>query len=213
VACLDLAGHGSSGAGRAAWSIEALAEDVATVVEALRLPRVVLVGHSMGGPVALAAARRLPGRVAGVVGVDTLHDADFRWPREAMEPVIAAFEADPAKTLRGFLPTMLAPGGDPALAEWLVGRALLADDRGTAALMRAFADLDTPALFREAGVPIRCINAKPGSIPMGMATKVEANRRYADYDAVEMPGVGHYPMVERPAEFARLLRATLAGLR
>src|SRR5262245_16796776 len=38
----------------------------------LGLKRVILVGHSMGGPVALAAAKRLPGTVVAVVGVDTL---------------------------------------------------------------------------------------------------------------------------------------------
>ena len=74
---VDLGGHGASGANRASWSIASLAQDVVTVVKALGLKRVVLIGHSMGGPVALLAAGRMPDRILGVIGVDTLHNAEL----------------------------------------------------------------------------------------------------------------------------------------
>jgi pimeloyl-ACP methyl ester carboxylesterase len=61
LVAVDLGGHGESGLERDAWTIPAFGEDVAAVVEKLRLDRVVLVGHSMGGDVILEAARRLPG--------------------------------------------------------------------------------------------------------------------------------------------------------
>src|SRR5512144_68056 len=63
VVTLDLAGHGESGRGRKDWTIAAYAEDVRAVVEALHLDRVVLIGHSMGGPVIVEAARKMPARV------------------------------------------------------------------------------------------------------------------------------------------------------
>lgn len=47
---------------------------MAAVVEALALERAVLIGHSLGGDVILEAARRLPGRVEGLVWVDTYRD-------------------------------------------------------------------------------------------------------------------------------------------
>lgn len=53
---VDLAGHGDSGADREAWTIPAFAEDVAAVVRHLGLEDVVLIGHSLGGPVVVAAA-------------------------------------------------------------------------------------------------------------------------------------------------------------
>jgi pimeloyl-ACP methyl ester carboxylesterase len=72
VATVDLAGHGGSGANRASWSMADFGDDVVRVVNALPdYQKVVLVGHSMGGPVAVEAARRLKGRVAGIIGVDT----------------------------------------------------------------------------------------------------------------------------------------------
>ena len=61
VITLDQAGHGESGKDRKAWSVSGLAGDIEAVIKALGLRRVILVGHSMGGPVALLAAKRMPG--------------------------------------------------------------------------------------------------------------------------------------------------------
>ncbi len=73
VVSLDLAGHGTSGVEREQWTLPAFGADVAAVVEALGLERVILVGHSMGAPVALEATVLLAGKVQGVVSVDSLH--------------------------------------------------------------------------------------------------------------------------------------------
>jgi len=80
VVTLDQAGHGESGKDRKAWTVESLAGDVESVVKDLGLKRVILVGHSMGGPVALLAAKRMPGTVVAVIGIDTLQDAEFKQP-------------------------------------------------------------------------------------------------------------------------------------
>jgi len=72
VVTLDLAGHGGSSADRKDWSMRAFGEDVRRVVEAVDAHSpLVLVGHSMGGPVAVEAARQLGSRVRAVIGVDT----------------------------------------------------------------------------------------------------------------------------------------------
>ena len=53
VIAYDQAGHGDSGKDRKEWTGAALAADVGAVVKGLGLKRVILVGHSMGGPIAL----------------------------------------------------------------------------------------------------------------------------------------------------------------
>src|ERR1700694_1615371 len=55
VIALDLAGHGASGKGRTAWNIPNFANDVAAVVRAVDAKNVVLIGHSLGGPVVVEA--------------------------------------------------------------------------------------------------------------------------------------------------------------
>src|SRR5215475_1586196 len=78
IVTLDQAGHGESGKDRKNWTLSALAADVEAVVKELGLKRVILVGHSMGGPVSLVAAKRMPDTVVAVIGVDTLQNAEVK---------------------------------------------------------------------------------------------------------------------------------------
>ena len=68
----DLSGHGSDAFVRGHFTLEHCADDVAALMSALRLERVIVVGYSMGGMVAQHLARRHGERIAGLVlsGVD-----------------------------------------------------------------------------------------------------------------------------------------------
>ena len=68
VVYLDLRGHGRSAPTEPGeWSFEGCADDVAAVCERLGIDRPVVVGHSMGAPIALLHAVRHPGQAGGVV--------------------------------------------------------------------------------------------------------------------------------------------------
>jgi pimeloyl-ACP methyl ester carboxylesterase len=211
VVSLDLPGHGASGAGREQWSLAGLARDVQTVVESLQLQRVILIGHSMGGPVSLLAASRMPGRVAGVVGVDTLHNAEFAWPKEMAEQFASRFDTNYSATLSAAVRSMFPTNADTALVNWVTTKAHSADRKATLALLRDFPNLDMKKAFAEAKVPIRCVNAVPHG-NSGFPTVLETNRKYADYDAVLIDGVGHYLQLERPAEFNARLKEIVTAL-
>ncbi len=74
VITYDQRGHGASGwatTGRAGYSFDQLVADLATVVDVLGLPAVHLIGHSMGGVVALRYTLDHPGRVRSLVLADT----------------------------------------------------------------------------------------------------------------------------------------------
>jgi pimeloyl-ACP methyl ester carboxylesterase len=208
VVTFDQAGHGESGKDRKAWTAAGLAGDVEAVVKALGLKRVILVGHSMGGHVSLLAAKRMPGTVVAVVGVDTLQDAEFKFPEEMRQQFMKAFEDDFKGTLRMALGGMLGEKVDPDLKTWLLTRAEAQDPKMAVALMRELSGLDLKVLLKEAKVPVRCINSG-GGYQFYTPTAVATNRKYADYDAVTIDAVGHYPMLEKPAEFNQKLRGVL----
>jgi pimeloyl-ACP methyl ester carboxylesterase len=68
---VDLRGHGDSSwdtMGR--YSIENHVADVLHVIQTLRLDRLVLVGHSLGGDIALRVATALPSEVVGLALID-----------------------------------------------------------------------------------------------------------------------------------------------
>lgn len=205
---IDLPGHGEATNDRANWNVAAYGDDLAGFLEALDLRNVVLVGHSMGGPVSLRAAAQSAGRVMGIVAVDTLHDAEFRFPEEQMGGFIAAFEADYPKTCSEFVREMF-PEANAEAAMNFVQETSCGAERAPigVALMKDFGTIDMTKWFRDAGVPIRAINAAEPN-----PTRVESNRKYADFDAVLMKGVGHYPHLSRPQEFNPLLLSAIADL-
>lgn len=212
VVSMDLAGHGASGHSRTVWSLDGLADDVAAVVTDLGLERLVLVGHSMGGPVALLAASRLGGRAEAVICADALHDIGMEITQAMVDPMLTPFEADYAGTMRQMVTAMFPEGADTALVEWVSTKGAQADTAATLGLIRDYPNLDLATAMAAAGVPVRCINAAPRP-PAGPVTTIDDNRQYGDFDAVLMDSVGHYLMLERPAAFNARLLDILAGLR
>ena len=70
VIALDLPGHGrSDGAGR--QSITGYAQDILDFMDALKLPRVILAGHSMGGAIVMQTALLAPKRVSALIVVSS----------------------------------------------------------------------------------------------------------------------------------------------
>jgi pimeloyl-ACP methyl ester carboxylesterase len=208
VVTLDQAGHGESGKDRKLWNVSGLAGDVEAVVKKLGLKRVILVGHSMGGPVGLLAAKRMPDKVVAVIGVDTLQNVEFKMPEDGTKKFLEAFETDFKGTMRAGFSGLLHDKADPELKEWLVTRAEAQDPKMAIGLMRDMSGLDTKALLQAVKAPVRCINSG-GGFMFFTPTAVEINKKYADYDAVIIDNVGHYPMLERPAEFNQKLREVL----
>jgi sigma-B regulation protein RsbQ len=208
VVALDLGGHGASGRDRQTWTIPGLAGDVQAVVEALDLKRAILVGHSMGGPVALEAARRMPQRVVGVVLVDTIHNAETAPPPELFDQIGARLQSDFKGTMAEFIHSMFPQGADPAIADWVIGKATATDPKISRELFLDFKNFDAKRALSAVHVPIRAVNASPPIVP---ATAIEINRKYADFDAVQVEGVGHFLMLEKPQVFNARLRDLLAA--
>lgn len=211
VVTIDLPGHGASGKARSTWSIEGLGADVRTVLEEQGLSRVILIGHSMGGPVCLEAARLLPGRVRGIIAVDTLHDAEFRIPEETILALAARYESNYAGAMRDFIGSMFPPGADSSIVRWVIDQASAADPGSTIALFEDFPNLDLRKMFRDARVPIRAINAAPTRAGV-MPTSLEHNRKYADFDVTLIDGVGHFLQLEKPQEVNSALKKFIAEM-
>ncbi len=203
VVAIDLPGHGESGAGRTAWDVAGYGRDVAAVVTGLDLPHVVLVGHSMGGPVALEAARHLPGRVAGVIGVDTFHDLGRARERGRWDELVAAYEKDFVGTCRGFVESMFPEDADGATVARVRDDMCAAPPEIAVPLLRGFPDVDLASLSRALPAPLAAVN---GTL---FPTNLESNRGIRpDFVLHLVEESGHFPMFERPETFrSRLAEA------
>jgi pimeloyl-ACP methyl ester carboxylesterase len=200
---LDLAGHGKSDVKkRKDWSMANFGADVAAVVNAVGQPRVILVGHSMGGPVALEAARQLQGKVIGIVGVDTLRQIAAPYPKEQTEPLLAAMHQDFAKATADFVANnFFTDQTDPIVKKWIIKDMSSAPRKVAIPALEALLAMDYRKAVADLDVPIVAINADPPPTDEAAIRRVEPRFR-----VVPVPGVGHFLMMEKPDFFNTALR-------
>jgi pimeloyl-ACP methyl ester carboxylesterase len=207
VVALDLAGYGQSGVGRKDWTMPAFGQDVVSVIDALDLKRVVLIGHSLGGPAVLEAARRMPDQVAGIVLVDTLVDFEFKLPPEMMEKAVSALQSDYRGTTIEFLTQYMYTASTPEPVKARVQETMLSVPQEVAIAVAPLAMYDPLPALREIKAPICAINSDL------WPTNVEVNRKYVPgYEVAIMKGAGHYLMLEQPQAFNELLAWALREL-
>ena len=205
VVTLDLAGHGRSGRTRKDYTMEAFGQDVKAVADELKLDRMVLVGHSMGGAVILEAAKLLGSRVVGLVPIDTLLDVEQSSDPKESDAVMAKMQADykgqPTAFIRQYL---FAPTTPPAVADRILAQTTAFPPEIAISALRNNWNYNAAPGFDALKVPIVAVNGDR------FPTNFAANRRHApQFDAVIMKGVGHYPMLEDPARFGTLLDEAL----
>jgi pimeloyl-ACP methyl ester carboxylesterase len=210
VVTLDLAGHGASGRNRTDWSMANYGEDVAAVARHIPNRRIVLVGHAMGGPVALEAAARIGDRVIGVIGVDTFKGIGLPPPeRSAVDREIAPFRADFSGEMHRFVPQFLfARKYDTTLARKVADD--MAREPPDVALpsLVALNTLDYGTLLPSIHVPIIAINSD-----LGTPTDDARIRRAAPtFRSMTLKGAGHFLMLEDPQRFNPLLLAAINSL-
>jgi pimeloyl-ACP methyl ester carboxylesterase len=209
VVSVDLAGHGESGQNRTDWSIKQFANDVIAVLEAENLTDVVLVGHSLGGPVILEAAIMAPERVLALVGVDTFADA---WLRAPFTSSLASMETDFAgfvrRTVRG---GMFTAQSDPSLV------ARVSEDMASHPAVSGIAAIrGLNEWGRDRYATALTELAKPLGIMQSTFraySAVEQHRsRLPMLQIVHLDDVGHFSMLEAPERFNDLLSALVDRL-
>lgn len=85
VLALDVRGHGRSDKPRAAYRIADFADDVAALIEHLKLPPIHLVGLSMGGMIGFQLAVERVGLLASLTVVNSAPEVKARTPRDWLE--------------------------------------------------------------------------------------------------------------------------------
>jgi pimeloyl-ACP methyl ester carboxylesterase len=207
VVALDLPGHGESGLNRKKWGIPEFGADVKAVIEAEKLKNVIIFGNSLGGPVGIEAALLLPDRVLGVVGVDTFQALNVRITPEDARRRAESFRSDFDGALKQMVRSLFHTDADPALIAEAESRMAGTSPEAAHAIFLSFAGYDVGAVASRLTVPLRAIN---GDL---YPTDVEGNRKVkADFDAVIMKHMGHYPMLERPTEFNNLVTEIVDSL-
>ena len=211
VYALDLPGHGTSAKDVGDGTLGVLADAVTGVLDALGAGRAHLVGHSMGGGVALAVAARDPGRIASLtliaptgfgaeINAGYLRGFADAETRRELKPVAGQLFADESLVTRQLVDDLLAykrlDGVDESL-HTLLGTLLDGDaQRGdSAAALAALGD----------AIPVTVVWGRADRIiPAAQAESVTGAVRHL------IDGAGHMPQMERPAEVQAAIEETIA---
>jgi len=208
VVTLDLAGHGHSGMNRIRYSMRSFGEDVRAVAETTGSRSVILIGHSMGGSVIAEAARLMPDRVIGLIGIDTLENIEYPMTEKESAAMIAPLKQDFPTASRQFVKGMISSRTDPQLREWILSDmsaappavALSAMDE----MLSQYVTGEAAAIFDEIRSPVVTVNGDQWPI------NYEANRRHmSSYDAIVLKGADHFLMMDRSDEFNRALEGAI----
>ena len=200
----DLRGHGQSAAPEGVYTIDAMADDVVELLDALGLREpVVLGGLSMGGYVALSVALRYPDRLRGLILMDTKGSGDTPEAargREALaREVEAADSADPVVV--AMLPKLFSQATRehrPDLIARIEGRMRAMTSRAVAGTLRGLAERpDRTADLGKIALPTLVLVGASDAI-----TPPEVNRAMAGAlpraEFVEIPEAGHLAPLENP---------------
>jgi pyruvate dehydrogenase E2 component (dihydrolipoamide acetyltransferase) len=211
VYALDLPGHGTSAKDVGEGSLSVLADAVTGVLDALGAERAHLVGHSMGGAVALAAAARDPARIASLTLI-----APSGFGPEINAGYLRGFaDAQTRRELKAVLGQLF---DDEGLVTRQLVDDLLAYKRldGVDEALHALADtlLDGEAQRGDSAASLAAIGgAAPVTVIWGRADRIiPAAQAESVAGAVRhlIDGAGHMPQMERPAEVQAAIEETIA---
>lgn len=217
VVALDHRGCGRSDRDFADLSIEAIASDVDEISSALGLRPVVLNGWSMGGMVAVEAARRMGPRSAGLVltcgATPRLTRAeDFPYGAEpgSYDGLGDAIAADRGGFFRGLAGSVCARDIGQPMVDWMERIFLDSSPRAYRALSAA-GSIDQRAALTSLLIPVlSCIGDKDQVISPDLGVQAAACARSGE--VARFADSGHAPFLEEPEHYLQVLREFLDRL-
>jgi 3-oxoadipate enol-lactonase len=211
----DLRGHGKSAIVPGPFTMDQHADDLAALLDYLKIRRAVVAGLSMGAYVAFAFWRRYPERVRGLILADTRAEPDSAAARAGRDAALAKVQQTGAAAYADeMLPRLLAP--DSLADGKIVGAARkMMAEQPAAGIIGALGGLrdraDSRVTLPTITVPTLVIAGDadvitPPADAQAMAAAIPGAR------FVVIPKAGHLSPLENPRAFNAAVRVFLRGL-
>ena len=204
---IDLRGHGKSEPPKdGKFAPGDYAEDVLRVLDKLEIRRAIVVGHSMGGGVAVALAGLAPSRVTGLLLVDPIDDPSKRPVNEAFEAFLRRIDGpEYATAIEAYWSDILTNAGDG------VRQQVLADLKATpqatvVGSMRAMTDFNAQAALSTYIGLVLSVTTPMNEFPSSLHRVIPTVRQE------RITGTSHWLHLDRPDEFNAILHRFLASI-
>ncbi|MDB5010364.1 MAG: Pimeloyl-ACP methyl ester carboxylesterase [Mucilaginibacter sp.] len=213
VVAIDLPGFGESGKNRKDWSTKAFSRDADSVISQLKLKKVILIGHSMASVIALQAAVDNPAQVIGLVVVDIFKNVGKDQLQSEQAKKEYANAIDSLKhhfkkiAFEYFNQDLFYKTTTDAVKKRVLNDVAHVDTTIAAACMEQgdFNELDK---LKKMKTKLYLINSdvKPTDTTQLAANKIPFKLLY-------IHATGHFPMIEKPEEFNRLLDEAIGDIK
>ena len=210
VVAIDLRGHGDSDAPAQRYTIDGLADDVRWICERLGIERTVVVGHSLGGLVALELAAGRPDLVRGAGLIDSVLLAGGN-RQAAVAGLVAGLRGPNAdRVLRDYFRLFFGPDDDPAVCEWILDQAVRTPAHVTSSIWEeASSSWDDAGALARCRSPLLYLDAGTANADLERAVALNPSIMLG-----RTVGTGHFSQLIAPAQVNAMLERFLAvGLR
>ena len=192
----DLRGFGKTPAPDGIFSMRLMAEDLAALLDRLQIPKVVLVGHSMGGYVSLAFAHAYPDRLAGLALVSSMAETDVPERRQARIRLAERVQRRGVKSVVEANLNRYSP--EESVRERARELMLKSQKKSVIAALKGMAERpDATDWLPRVKVPCVVV-AGTDDVIVTLEKSKEMVQRFSRGWLVEVPGGGHLPMLEAP---------------
>ncbi|MFN8412504.1 MAG: alpha/beta hydrolase [Anaerolineales bacterium] len=200
----DMRGFGESSSLNQAYSVSDMADDLAGLLDAIHVEKIALAGHSMGGYVALTFAKKYPERVSGLALVSSQAAADSEERKQGR------YKTAEDVALNGVLPVADAMAGklssDKQIQDYSHELIKKQSKEGVIGALKAMAEREDMLAFLVASqLNLVLVHGDADAlIPLDRAKEIKQAR--SSSTLIELPGLGHMPMMEAPEKVAQALK-------
>jgi 3-oxoadipate enol-lactonase len=211
----DLRGFGQSDAPEGVYTMDAQADDLAALLDALKIKQSVVCGLSMGGYIALAFWRKYAARVHGLILVDTRAGADASAARQArLNTAERVRQEGTAFVVEDMLPRLLTESTRqtrPDVVKLTREMMLRQSSAGVIGALLGMAERpDSTPLLPTINVPTLCVFGAedvitPAETEGRLLAEAVPNARL-----VVIPNAGHLSNLEQPEAFNAVVHEFIA---
>lgn len=215
VVTIDLPGFGQSGTNRVDWNFDEYTEDIKTVIEQLQLKNVILIGHSMSGDIILNVSNKYPSLLTGIVGVDNLHTPGGPLSSDQQKEMAAFFDMLSAgfdTTVNNYMrQSLFQPTTDSSVVNRVMNNVFTCDSSIAIKVLQSLTVISQQEKKLMKGLSHKLYLVNSDVLPI----QSDSLEKYCNkgFHAELVHATGHYPMIEKPAEFNTALQKIISGMK
>lgn len=212
ILTLDLAGHGNSSRDRTNWTAESFARDISSILEKESVSQAVLIGHGMGGNIALEVAALAPESIVELIGIDCFRDVGFEMTadyRINFKNHFNSFKRN-YKQMADELARQNIRTRDRLIIDRIVGDYKKADPKIALAVYKNMIPKAAAEKMKLQALHFPLVLI--GGDYAGYDTVALNRYAHKNYQLFLLPGAGQFPMVEQPQDLNQALEQALKSV-